>query len=225
MAELKEKDEWEPSTWDELFPGVYLKQSHLSSRGTQITIERIFNRVVDGKIAQVVKFAAVQGIDQRDWGLNKTNGLCLRDMFGDDIKSWFGKRVVLQPSVVEHGREKGKPCIRICASPDIASDLSVVIDFHTKRIKPFTIKVRALTEGKTAPRSQVSATVRARELSSLLRSDPTITQLNQIALDTEASLEADAITRDEAKELMKAIETKSQAIKAKAEKDSSNVIS
>lgn len=222
MAE-KQEQQWEPSTWDELFPGRFLKHSHLSEIGTQVTIERVYNTLVDGELAQVARIAPVKGIEQVDWGLNKTNGLCLRAMFGDSIKSWWGKRVVIRSSLVEHGREKGKPCIRVCASPDIPADLTVVIDFKTKKIKPFTIRVRSTQ----AQAQKADASPEARALSVKYKQSENLVQLNELAIEIESALEENTITRDEGKELLTRVEAKAKALvdKARAEKESANVIS
>lgn len=221
MADRKEGDEWSPRTWDELFPGKYLKHSHLNPQGTALTFERVVNRIVDGELAQVVKFSPVPGIAQVDWGLNKTNGLCLRAMFGDDIPAWAGKSVVVKPAVVEHGREKGKPCIRICASSDIEADIPVVIDFKTKRIKPFVIRVRAI-KGKATAKPKQDASAEAVELAGRFRAAATIEDLTAVALDVETALEHESITRDESRILMEQIEKQGKAL---AEKAAANVIS
>jgi len=60
----------------------------------------------------------------------KTNGLCLKAMFGDRLQNWVGKRVTLFP-----GEWNGEPCIRVWGSPDIPADISV--DIRLPRRKPF----------------------------------------------------------------------------------------
>ncbi len=210
--------EWEPRSWEELFPGRFLKHSHVGA-GTEVTIERVYNTTVDDKLAQVARIAPVQGIEQQDWGLNKTNGLCLRAMFGDTIRDWFGKRVYLHESTVEHGREKGKPCIRIAASRDIPSDVKAVIDFHTKRIKPFTITIKAIAQAKTA--NKVEATPAAKAFSSQVKGATSLEALTELALSIEEYLDQNKITRDEAKSLMDGINARSKTM---AEKKETNVI-
>lgn len=225
MAMDKQAEEWEPSHWDELFPGRFLKNAHLCGREVEIRINRVYNTVIDDKLAQVAAIEPVDGIKQRDFGLNKTNGLCLRAMFGDTIKDWWGKRVLIKPSVVEHGREKGKPCIRVCGSPDIAEDRKVVIDFHTKRIKPFVITVRSTAKSAPAqaqakpPSTKAAASPDAVRLSAEYRAATTAAALNDVAMDVEEALAKDSITKDEATQLMGGITKKEAALK-----ESSNVI-
>lgn len=214
-------EEWEPSHWDELFPGRFLKNTHLGGREVQLTIDRVYTTTIDDKFAQVVRFSPVEGIDQLEWGLNKTNGLCLKAMFGAAVKAdWTGKRVVVKASVVEHGREKGKPCIRVCASPDIPEDLKVVIDFKTKRIKPFVIQVRAA--GKPAPSNKMRppASPEATRLAAAYRAAGTLEELNDIAIDVEEALGKNAITKEESSALMGGITKKESALK----EQSTNVI-
>jgi hypothetical protein len=143
MADKKQAEQWEPSNWDELFPGRFLKCGHLDGREVELRIARVYGEMIDEKPASVFRIDPVPGIKQVDFGLNKTNGLCLKQMFGPLMSDWRGKRFVVHESKVEHGREKGRPTIRICASPDIPRDVTCVIDFHTKMIRPFTILVRS----------------------------------------------------------------------------------
>jgi hypothetical protein len=221
MAE-QHAEEWTPRTWDELFPGRFLKHSHLNGREVEVTIERVYNTEIDGKLAQVARIAPINGVVQRDWGLNKTNGYCLRAMFGETIRDWFGKRVTLHESKVEHGREKGKPCIRICSSADIEKEAVVVIDFHTKRIKPFTIRIRPGMHAKQPAKEQASASPKAKELAQRFREAGDPQELHALALDVEACVLGGHITREESKALMGSIMKRSKEI---AEKESADVIS
>jgi hypothetical protein len=212
MSERDRAPESEPSNWDELFPGRFLKAGHLS-QPTEILIERVFTTEIDDKPAQVARFAPLRGITQREWGLNKTNGLVLKALFGEAVKrDWTGKRVVIKSSVVEHGREKGKPCIRVCGSPDITADIKVVIDFHTKRIKPFVIHVRA-TGAIQAPAAKPAASQEATRLAAAYREATTLEQLNDLAIDVEEALAKEAISNDEAAKLMAGITKKEAALK------------
>jgi len=167
----KQTPEWEPSNWDELFPGRFLKASHLMGKTVEVFIERIYATTIDDKSAAIARISPVKGIAQQDWGLNKTNGLLLKALFGVEMRDWRERRVFLHEARVEHGREKGKPCLRVCGSPDIDKPLEVVIDFHTKRIPPFVLVIRPM--GKTAPapaQSQPQRSTRETELQIMLES-------------------------------------------------------
>lgn len=223
MAKAEQEERWEPRTWDELFPGRFLKSSHFNGKELEIRIVRIYNTTIDGELAQVAVFEKVPGITQVEWGLNKTNGLCMKALFGETIRDWFGKRVVLYEGRVEHGREKGKPCIRICACPDVEKDVAVVVDFHTKRIKPFTIRVRAGgPKGAQGQRQAASATDMAKRLAERLRQSDNADQYLQLGLDIEAAVTAGEITREESKALMASVVKRSTEL---AERESANVIS
>ena len=147
-------------------------------------------------------------------------------MFGEAVKrDWTGKRVTIKASVVEHGREKGKPCIRICASADIPADQTVVIDFHTKRIKPFTIRIRSgmhtPAAKSTAPARGDGASAKAKELATMVRAAVMASELGSVVDAIEECLVEDEITKDEGSQLMSAIEKKSQSL---SEKAATNVI-
>ena len=59
---------------------------------------------------------------------NKTNGLCLKAMFGRNVQDWIGKRVALF-----QGEWKGEPAVRIYGSPDITADITVEIKLPKRR--------------------------------------------------------------------------------------------
>lgn len=85
----------------------------------------------DGKkVKAIISFRETE----RELVACKTNGLCMREMFGADLTQWVGKRVILFPSVWN-----GDPCIRVWGSPDIKEAFSVEIKLHRK--KPFTMKM------------------------------------------------------------------------------------
>jgi hypothetical protein len=73
----------------------------------------------------------------------KTNGLCLKAMFGDKLADWVGKRVTLFPSTWN-----GEPAIRVWGSPDIEKDINVSIQLPRRKPIPMVMhKVEKKAEG------------------------------------------------------------------------------
>jgi len=130
-----------PVDWDELYPGRFLKAADL--KGAKVTV-----KIADVSLEELIgdKGAQVKGIMKFDGkekalALNKTNGICLKEMFGKKLPVWIGKRVTLFA-----GNWNGDECIRIWGSPDIAEDREITIALPRKR--PF-----AMTMHKTGPSS------------------------------------------------------------------------
>lgn len=134
-----------PVDWDELYPGRFLKA--VDFKGGKVTL-----RISEVKIEELVgdKGPQIKGVigfekTEKQWALNKTNGICLKDMFGKKVQEWVGKRVTLFPS-----RWDGEDCIRVWGSPDIEADRNVTIALPRKR--PFQMTMHKTGIAKpTAP--------------------------------------------------------------------------
>jgi hypothetical protein len=114
-----------PVDWDELYPGRFLKA--VDFKGKQVTL-----RISEVKIEELVgdKGPQIKGVisfdkTEKQWALNKTNGICLKEMFGKKVQEWVGKRVTLFPSQWD-----GEDCIRVWGSPDIDADRGVTVALH-----------------------------------------------------------------------------------------------
>ncbi len=127
-----------PVDWEELFPGRFLKAGLFLGKKPTLTISDVQKELLPndkgGKTMKgIISFAG------KDMGLalNKTNGLCLKAMFGRHLAAWEGKRVTLYTD-----RWNGDDCIRIWGSPDIDEDIEVVIALPQK--KPFTMTMHSM---------------------------------------------------------------------------------
>jgi hypothetical protein len=117
-----------PVDWDELYPGRFIKAGDL--KGKQVTLTIAAVRVEELVCENESKMKGVLSFEKTDkqLPLNKTNGICMKAMFGRHLQSWPGKRVTLFP-----GEFKGEPAIRIYGSPDIDSDMNVTVALPRKR--------------------------------------------------------------------------------------------
>lgn len=133
-----------PSVWDEMFPGRFLKAGLLKGKDVTLTIsavdlERLPNDKGQDETRGVLSFAQTD----RQLTINKTNGLCLKAMFGGQVQGWVGKRVTFFPTMDRFGSESVE-AIRVRGSPDIAHDIEVLIKFPKK--KPVRMKLLRMTK-------------------------------------------------------------------------------
>lgn len=158
MNDPQPKEFPSPVDWDELYPGRFIKASELGGKKLTLKIVRVsIDELVGDKGAKIRGVVTFHRDDERaakDIALNKTNGFCLRDMFGRKVQAWVGKRVTLYPTVIESGQFKGKDCIRIWGSPDIPADIEVTITMPRKR--PFVMTMHRMFPKGAGPASSAS---------------------------------------------------------------------
>lgn len=133
-----------PSVFDQLYPGRFIKAGELLGKKVTLTIADVnLEELVgdDGK----AKAKAIVSFKETDKGLVtcKTNGICLREMFGVQLADWVGKRVTIFPDTWN-----GEPAVRIWGSPDLERDLEVTVTLP--RRKPFKRSLKKV-EAATAP--------------------------------------------------------------------------
>lgn len=117
-----------PVDWDELYPGRFLKAGELQGKKVTLTITSIDLHELEGDDGKKVKGVISFKETPKQVALNKTNGICLRAMFGRKLVDWEGKRVTLF-----QGTWNGEDCLRIWGSPDIARDEEIVIQLPRKK--------------------------------------------------------------------------------------------
>src|SRR5690349_21524144 len=87
-----------PTDWDELYPGRFIKVGELKGKNVTLRIADVdleeLGMDSDKKTKGVISFEKTP----KKLALNKTNGLCIREMFGKTLANWIGKRITLFPS-------------------------------------------------------------------------------------------------------------------------------
>lgn len=125
-----------PSHFDQLYPGRFLKSGELLGKKVTVKIADIQIDELEGEKGKKIQgIIFLEGKDKQIV-LNKTNGLCLRGMFGAKLTEWVGKRITIFQDQTKLAGEL-VDCIRIWGSPDIAEDKNVTINLPRK--KPFTM--------------------------------------------------------------------------------------
>jgi len=125
-----------PVDWDELYPGRFLKASDFKGKQVTLKISGIrLEELIGDKGAQIKGIISFDKTEKQ-LALNKTNGICLKEMFGKKVQEWVGKRVTLFPTVWN-----GEDAIRIYGSPEIEADKEITISLPRKR--PFAMTMHS----------------------------------------------------------------------------------
>jgi hypothetical protein len=121
-----------PVDWDELYPGRFLKAADFKGAKVTLTIAEVKLEELIGDKGPQIKGVMSFEKTEKQLALNKTNGICLKELFGKKVQEWVGKRVTLFPSTWN-----GDDCIRVWGSPEIEEDKEVTIALPRKR--PFSM--------------------------------------------------------------------------------------
>jgi len=134
MASENAKTFKEPIDWDELYPGRFLKAADLRGQRATLTIKLVAKDELESNTGKKVKGVLSFEETPLQVALNRTNGICLREMFGRLLPVWRGKRVTFFA-----GTWDGEPCLRVYGSPDIAEDRVVMVALPRRKPFPMTM--------------------------------------------------------------------------------------
>lgn len=151
-----------PTSYDELFPGRFLKAHECLNKPTftieHVRIETLSSEDKGDKDTPLVMFRE----SPRGLVLNKTNGQCLKHMFGPVLDEWKGRRIVLMcDDNVQLGRERVSG-VRIYGSPDIAKDTAVEIKLPKRKARMHKLVCTAKSAPKPPKPDPVDAAEDAR---------------------------------------------------------------
>ncbi len=135
--------------FDELYPGRFVKAGDLKGRDVTVTIAKVHVEELEGTKKQnkgILSFKETP----KELVLNRTNGECIKAMFGRKLADWVGKRITLYPAKIES--DMADLAIRVRGSPDLAEDVTFMLALARKRPRETTLKkTGAKTNGKAAP--------------------------------------------------------------------------
>lgn len=140
---LKEGQTKNPADWDELYPGRFIKPGELKGKKVLVTCDGTIVQVLQGKDG--LKWTAIMSVvgTEKQLTLNKTNGICLRAMFGKSLAGWKGKRFWIFKS-----KWGSDDCIRVWGSPDISKEMRVKVELPRK--KPFVMVMHTTADATNA---------------------------------------------------------------------------
>jgi hypothetical protein len=135
-----------PVSFDDLYPGRFIKAADLKGKNVTLTIADVkLEELIGDKGAQIKGIISFDRTDKQ-FVLNKTNGICIKEMFGKKVQEWVGKRITLMPSLWN-----GDDCLRIFGSPDLPEDKEITVSLPRKRPMTMTMhKVELKTKDEAA---------------------------------------------------------------------------
>ena len=161
MPETTEKRKLpKPVDFDQLYPGRFLKAGELLGKKVTLTMTSIDIEELEGEGGKKIKATVTFKETEKQLVCCKTNGICIKAMFGKTLAAWVGKRITIFPDTWND-----EPCIRIWGSPDIAQEMDVEIALPRRR--PFKktmhrmVKGGGATANAGATSAQVPDTARA----------------------------------------------------------------
>jgi hypothetical protein len=146
-----------PDSYSDLYPNRFLHADQLQGKKITLTIASMNIEVLEGEKKKAAKVVATFAKPQSallaklplDLVIPKTNGECLRRMFGNNPNAWVGKRVTLYPSKTPFGNEI-VDCIRIWGSPDIDADMDITVPQGRRRPIEMTMHKVEVKNGASA---------------------------------------------------------------------------
>ncbi len=140
----KEKVLPTPVDWDELYPGRFIKAGDFKGKVVTLTIAAVKIEELIGDKGPRIKGVLFFEKTEKAVALNKTNGICLKAMFGRMVQEWVGHKVSLHAATWN-----GDPCIRVYGSPELPEDKVVEIALPRKR--PFNMTLHRVQLKGAAP--------------------------------------------------------------------------
>ena len=145
-----------PVDFDELYPGRFLKGGEIP-RPVTLRIASVYTeRLPDDKGGERTRGIVTFQNTEKELILNRTNGECLKAMWGRQVQTWVGQRVTLEndPNVM-FGREKVGG-VRVLGSPDLEKPVTFSLKLPRRKPKQVTLIC-------TAPEGRRSQPQRDRE--------------------------------------------------------------
>lgn len=118
-----------PTVFDELYEGRFLKAGLLKNKPRTLTISRVFVETLADDASKTGE--KNRGIicfkeTERQLCINRTNGESIRSMFGPSVQEWVGKQITLVPEMAKFGREDVE-AVRVSGSPSLTHSIDIEI--------------------------------------------------------------------------------------------------
>jgi hypothetical protein len=88
-----------PTSYDQLYPGRFIKAAELLGKKPSLTMTDIDLEELEGDDGKKTKCIITFKETAKKLVACKTNGLCIKAMFGKELKEWLGKRVTIMEDV------------------------------------------------------------------------------------------------------------------------------
>lgn len=112
------------TSFDSLYPGRFIKAGEFGGKTPTVTIKAIHrDMLANGSGSEEPAVIVEFNETDKSWVMVKTNGVCLRAMFGDDYSEWIGKRITLHAVKDTSGLSESGLCIRVLGAPHLDKPL------------------------------------------------------------------------------------------------------
>jgi len=134
-----------PDNYSDLYPNRFLHADQLKGRKVTVTIKAIEIEVLEGEKGKQSKVIMHFVESPKQYVVPKTNGFCMKRMFGNNPNDWAGKLITIFPTTTKFGRDT-VDCIRIWGSPHLESDMSITVPAGRK--KPYEMVMHKVRSGE-----------------------------------------------------------------------------
>lgn len=136
--------------YDQLFPGRFLKSGQFQGREVTLTIKGVrIEALPQDKGGEKPKGIIAFVEKPQELVLNRTNGECIKAMFGRDVDKWTGKKITLFPApFTDSFTGEQTTAIRVRGSPDIAASKSIEVRLPRKKPIAMTMIKTGSANGK-----------------------------------------------------------------------------
>lgn len=149
-----------PVSYDDLYPGRFIKAADLKDKIRTLKITSVDIEVLEGDKGEQTKGILSFAETEKQLALNRTNGECIKGMFGTDVQRWVGKRISIYPAKYTGNLPiDADQCIRVHGSPDIEQDMTVRVRQGRKRPIMMTMRKVVKPGAATAPASSSSLNI------------------------------------------------------------------
>ena len=142
--------------FDKLYPSRFLKAGEFAGRDVTLTVSAVRLEELEGQKGKQMKAIVSFSETKKELVLNRTNGLCIRAMFGRETDAWVGKRVTLYPAPIDFGDTN--IAIRVRGSPDLPAPLAFELKLPKKKPAQVTLQKTATAQPKQAARGKTKPT-------------------------------------------------------------------
>ena len=140
-----------PDTYSLLYPGRFLKADMLRGKKVTLTIKNIdIEELVGENNKREPKVIISFNERPLEYVCPKTNGFCMKRMFGNNPHDWIGKRVTWYGTTCKFGRDD-VDCLRIWGSPDIPEDMPISVPQGRKKPLETVMHKMVLKAAANAP--------------------------------------------------------------------------
>lgn len=138
--------------FDTLYPARFLKAGEFGGRDVTYTIKAVQLEELGEDSQKKAKAVVTFGDAPKQWVMNRTNGTCLKAMFGRETDAWVGKRVTLFPAnITDPFTGEDTIAIRVRGSPDIAEGFAFQAKIGRKTVNMRVQKTGGANGPKIVP--------------------------------------------------------------------------